>query len=106
MKWFLILLKIGNDVQQKGWYASKTVWFNILSLVAALVALKGFNLNAEDIVTLAAGVSTIGNIFLRFTTETPIGSKTIPAEVPTITKSVDNTPTDTDKPFDAGTIMG
>jgi hypothetical protein len=106
MKWFLTLLKIGNDVQQKGWYASKTVWFNILSLIAALAALKGFNLNAEDIVTLAAGISTVGNIFLRFATETPIGSKTVPAEVPTVTEAVDNSTTNTDKPFDTRTIMG
>ena len=106
MKHLLALLRIGNDVRQKGWYTSKTVWFNILSLVAALAALKGFNLNAEDILTLAAGVSTVGNIFLRFTTDTPIGSKTVPNEVPTVDKTIDNPTTDINKPFDTGTIMG
>lgn len=107
MKYLLTLLKIGNDVQQKGWYASKTVWFNILSLVAALAALKGLNLNAEDIVTIAGGISTIGNILLRSVTDTPIGTKTIPNELPTGTETVDTSTTEsTDKPFDNGTIMG
>lgn len=105
MQYLLALLRIGNDVQQKGWYTSKTVWFNIISLMAALAALKGFNLNAEDIVTLAAGVSTVGNIFLRFTTDTPIGAKTVPNEVPTIIETIDTSTTNEDRPFDDGTTF-
>lgn len=107
MNYLLALLRIGNDVQQKGWYTSKTVWFNILSLVATIAALKGFNLNADDIVTLAAGISTVGNLILRFSTETPLGSKTVPNELPTSDTTADSsTTTTTDKPFDTGTIMG
>lgn len=104
MHWIVSILKIGNDVQQKGWYASKTVWFNILSFVAAIAALKGLNLNADDIVAIAGGVSTIGNIILRLTSETPVGAKTIPNDV-----STDDVPTvissNTANEFDNGTTF-
>ena len=107
MKWFLAVLRVGNDVQQKGWYASKTIWFNILSLVAAIGALKGLHLNAEDITMLAAGVSTAGNIWLRFRTNTAVGAKTIPATVqPPVEAPDTSTTSNDDNPLDPSTIMG
>jgi hypothetical protein len=78
MKWLKMFWTLGNDVQQKGWWASKTVWFNIATLVAAIAATKGLNLDANDITSIAAGASTIGNIILRFSTEKPIGRTSIP----------------------------
>lgn len=108
MKWITLLFRIGNDVQQKGWYASKTVWFNILTLVGMVAALKGFDLGADDIMAIAAGLSAIGNIGLRFATDTKIGARTVPAEVPV----QPNAPaglqptTDPERPFDGGTLMG
>lgn len=70
------LLNVGNDVQQKGWYSSKTVWFNILSLVAALVALKGYSIDANDVAVLSSGIVTVVNIALRFGSQTPVGLTT------------------------------
>ena len=105
MKWMLMILRIGNDVQTKGWYASKTVWFNILSLVAAVAALKGLELSADDVVALSAGVSTVGNILLRFATDTPIGAKTVPVELPAVTAPVAET-IQPERPFNDGNIMG
>ena len=80
MQWLKFILTIGNDVQQKGWYASKTVWFNILSFVAAIAALKGFNIDAQDVAAIAGGVSTVGNIILRAATSVPIGKATVPSD--------------------------
>ena len=116
MKWISTIFKIGNDVQQKGWYASRTVWFNIISLVAALAALKGFNLDANDVVQLSIMVSTLGNIWLRFRTDTRIGASSIPGslpiqpvevEIPVQPEPVSHaTPVRDERPFDAGSIMG
>ena len=105
MKWLLMILRIGNDVQTKGWYASKTVWFNILSLVAAVAALKGLNLSSDDVVALSAGVSTVGNILLRFATDTPIGAKTVPVELPTVTDAAPEA-VQSERAFNDGNIMG
>jgi hypothetical protein len=82
MNWIKMLWNIGNDVQQKGWYASKTVWFNILSFVAALAAIKGFEIDANDVAVLASAIVALCNIVLRFTTNTPVGAtKVVGAEV-------------------------
>jgi len=78
MKWLKFVLTIGNDVQQKGWYASKTVWFNIISFLAAIAAMKGLNVSPEDVATIAGGISTAGNIILRAATSVPIGKDTVP----------------------------
>lgn len=111
MKWLLMVFKIGNDVQQKGWYASKTIWFNILSLIAAIAALKGLNLDAQDVATIAAAASTLGNIWLRARTSTPIGARTIPgADVPTGNQPAGDTgikqPEPAERPFESTSIMG
>lgn len=80
MKHFLLLLRLGNDVQQKGWYASKTIIFNILTLLALVAARYGFELSSDDLMVIAAGVASIGNIVLRFATSTPVGANTIPVQ--------------------------
>lgn len=85
MKHLLLLLRIGNDVQTKGWYASKTVWFNILTLVGVAAAYRGFDLSADDLVALSVACSSVGNIVLRFITDKPVGGKTVPLPVPDTT---------------------
>lgn len=79
MKWIMILFQLGAEVQQKGWYASKTVWVNVLTILAALSAWKfGYVPADADLATLSLGLAAAGNIVLRFATKVPVGGKTVP----------------------------
>ena len=82
MKWIKALFEIGAELQQKGWYASKTVWVNILTLIAAVIACKfhGFQIDADSIAAVGMGFAAIGNIGLRFVTKTPIGATTVQSQ--------------------------
>jgi len=72
--------RAGGDVQKKGWYGSKTIWFNLLVLavdLAAKVFGKDLPVTGEAIDAIAGGLCALGNIVLRFATTTPVGVKTV-----------------------------
>ena len=58
----------------KKWYTSKTLWFNVLALVAVVAASFGYTgeLPAEWAVFAPAIVALI-NLCLRFVTKQPVG---------------------------------
>jgi uncharacterized membrane protein len=58
----------------KKWYLSKTLWFNVLALVAVVSASFGYTgeLPAEVMVYVPAIVALI-NLVLRFVTKEPVG---------------------------------
>lgn len=55
----------------KEWYESKTLWANIIALVATLLTVFGLDvgLGAEQQASVVAGVMAIVNIVLRFRTD-------------------------------------
>ena len=56
---------------KKKWFKSKTIWFNIISI---LIAIGGYFSGVVDInAGLTAGIIAAFNLGLRFVTETPIG---------------------------------
>lgn len=60
----------------KKWYESKTVWVNVLTLVAGMVGyLAGHDLIADHASAVAVLVAIQGgvNVALRFVTAKPIG---------------------------------
>ena len=85
MKWLLLLFRFGGrakesvaEIQVKGWYRSKTVWVNLLTLGAdVLVYFYGpdYGLGGDDIQALSVGAVALANLGLRFVTKTPIGAK-------------------------------
>lgn len=69
-------------MQAKPWYTSRTLWFNVISLIVAGAGLlldPALALDART-VGLATGVMTIGNMALRMLTNQPIAGT--PADVP------------------------
>lgn len=73
------IFKESGEVQKKGWYASKTIWFNLLVLsfdVATKVLGHDLPITGEAIDAIAAGLGAVGNIFLRSRTSKPLGMKT------------------------------
>lgn len=85
MKWLQFLprlFKAGNAVQEKGWYASATIWFNLLVLCADIVLkfhpdLLGVTLDEESLNSIALGIAAVGNLVLRARTATPLGLHTV-----------------------------
>lgn len=82
MNWLSLipaLFRAGSDIQTKGWYASRTIWFNLLVL-AFDISLKGFGhelpLTGEDIDSMAMALAALGNIGLRVITDKPLGLRT------------------------------
>jgi hypothetical protein len=59
----------------KPWYASKTIWANLVALVAALATAAGLDLglDTEAQATIVAGVIAVVNVGLRLVTARPIG---------------------------------
>ena len=56
----------------KNWWASKTIWANLLAVIAAIGTAFGLNLDAgiqAEVVTVIMGVV---NIALRFVTRQPV----------------------------------
>jgi hypothetical protein len=79
IKALFALFKVGEEVQQKGWYASKTVWFNILTAIVTIAALKWkVDASAEDLTAISVGCATVGNIVMRFISSAPVGLSTKP----------------------------
>jgi hypothetical protein len=61
-------------MDSKPWYASKTIWANLIALVAALATAAGLDLglDAETQATIVAGVMAVVNVALRVVTARPI----------------------------------
>ena len=59
---------------EKPFYASKTLWTNIVMLVATVSTAFGLDLglNPEAQVAIVGTVMSVVNIILRFVTKTPI----------------------------------
>ena len=71
------LFDIGHEIgSNKNWYYSKTIWFNIAALIAAIVDYKtGGVTSQQDIQTIGLGLFAMVNLVLRLTTKRPIGGK-------------------------------
>lgn len=67
----------------KPWYASKTLWANLIAFAAAVAAGFGLDLglDAETQGSLVVGIMAVVNIVLRLMTKTAIGTET-PADLP------------------------
>ena len=70
--------KAGNskesDMETKPFYLSKTLWFNLLSIVVIVAGVLGFGEFEMDPTVQAAVVAVI-NLLLRLYTDRPIGMK-------------------------------
>ncbi len=88
MRW-LKLLKLlprvngaTQSLQVKGWYLSKTIWANLLTLVGSVgYAISGddaLTLSPEEISSLSVAAVAIGNIVLRILTRKPVGMRSLP----------------------------
>lgn len=64
-------------MDSKPWYASKTIWANILAFAATVATVLGvdlpFELTPETQAEIVAAIMAVVNIALRFVTTTPIG---------------------------------
>ena len=61
-------------MESKHWWASKTIWVNLLALVAIILnSLYGIELEAEAQAAIATGVLAVLNIVLRAITKEPVG---------------------------------
>ena len=57
-------------MESKVWYKSKTLWVNIIAIIAVLCnAIWGINMDAETQVVLSSSILAIVNIVLRITTK-------------------------------------
>lgn len=66
-----------NYMNSKPWYLSKTVWFNILTIVTAVAAYLGWNPDQQITMNVAGflvAASPIINLALRLLTSKPIAS--------------------------------
>lgn len=64
-------------METKPWFASKTLWANLLAGIVTLAGAFGLDLglSPETQAELVAGVMVIVNVILRFATAQPIGKK-------------------------------
>jgi hypothetical protein len=63
-------------MENKGWLASKTMWFNVLTLVVSGATWGAGALTAHpDFVCVLVIVQAVGNLILRRFTSVPIGKK-------------------------------
>ena len=61
-------------MEAKHWWASKTIWLNLLAIVAIILnSLFGVELDTEAQVALATGILAVLNIILRTVTSRPVG---------------------------------
>ena len=56
----------------KAWYKSKTVWVNIIALVAIIASYFGLDITEEEQLAIATAILAIVNIALRFVTKEPV----------------------------------
>lgn len=64
---------MGSETK-KAWYASKTIWINVLTTVAGLAAYGDFLPLSDEAKAALLAASGIANVLLRFITKQPIGS--------------------------------
>lgn len=59
----------------KPWYASKTLWVNGLTIIAAVSGAVGFDLGltTEVQTQIVVGILAVANVVLRLTTKTAVG---------------------------------
>jgi len=68
-------------MEQKAFYKSKTLWFNVLAIVTLVASYFGFGEFAlddetkETVMTIIGGVIAAGNAGLRFTTKKAVGTE-------------------------------
>ena len=62
-------------MESKSWYASKTLWVNLLAMVATILGAFGIDLGLTPEVQteIAVGVMAAVNVVLRLVTKAPIG---------------------------------
>jgi hypothetical protein len=62
--------------QSKPWYASKTIWLNVIAGIAAVSSAFGLNLglDTQAQAELAAGGLALVNVILRLVSKTPIAT--------------------------------
>jgi len=64
-------------MDSKPWYASKTIWANVIAFVATMAVVFGvdlpFELTPEAQAEIVAAIMAVVNIVLRFVTAAPIG---------------------------------
>ena len=63
-------------MESKKWYASRTLWTNVVGFVAAVTGVFGVDigLDAETQVALVGGILTVVNIVLRLVTKAPVST--------------------------------
>ena len=61
-------------MESKPFWASKTIWANVIAVVAVLAGSAGFEITADLQASIVATVMGITNIVLRFITKTPISA--------------------------------
>jgi len=61
-------------MDSKAWYASKTLWVNVVAGVAAVSTAFGLNLglDADTQVAIVGGVMAVINVILRVVTKQPV----------------------------------
>ncbi len=60
-------------MEQKPFYTSKTIWVNVIAMLAIILnALWGFEMDAEFQAAIATTILAVVNIVLRFTTTKPV----------------------------------
>lgn len=60
---------------EKNWYASRTIWVNLVAGLFALGTLMGFTpegASQEEVVTAILGIQAGVNVLLRFFTDKPL----------------------------------
>ncbi len=64
-----------HPVETKPFYASKTLWVNLLAVIAAVGSALGLNLGLDAATqgTIVLAIMGVVNIVLRFTTKSAIG---------------------------------
>ena len=64
-------------MNSKPWYASKTIWINVIAFIATMATVFGvdlpFELGTEAQAEIVAAIMAVVNIALRFVTASPIG---------------------------------
>lgn len=57
----------------KAWYASRTIWVNVVALVASGLAIAGVELTPDQQGALVTSILAVANIVLRLVTTQPVG---------------------------------
>lgn len=61
-------------MNSKPWWASKTIWVNLVALVGAVGAGFGLELPGDLQASIVVAIMAIANIVLRFVTRQPVST--------------------------------